>query len=108
MCYNLKLRHIEKHVILHGHRCTNLNLLKNVLISVPLLGLVDSDYIIGARPGSSFVDFMKDSRDPDWREAYEKKLEPYLEYYKEVGDRFYEELGKDNNVVFYDNYFALR
>ena len=61
--------------------------------------------MIGVRPGTHFISYMKESPDPVWREAYRTKVEPFLESYR--GKDSSQMIMQGSEVAIYDNYFAL-
>ena len=61
--------------------------------------------MIGVKPGSHSVSYIKDSPDEIWREAYVKKVAPALESYRNRDTT--DIIMEDDEVAFYDNYFSL-
>jgi hypothetical protein len=70
-----------------------------------------NDYRLYVQPDSSYVDAFKLSTDPDWKKAWNEKIEPYMEKYKSIkGPKKAIEFAikSDPTLAVYDGIFTVR
>jgi hypothetical protein len=73
-------------MVLHWHWVAMLiSYLSTRVIMLPFHSIAEmvntNDYRLFVSPGTSVFDAFKLSTDPDWKKAWNEKIEPYLEEY---------------------------
>ncbi len=67
-----------------------------------------SDFKIGVLKGTSMIDSFKFAKDPIWVRAWNERISPYLNSYKDNNEEMVLSVLTDKKMALYNNFFSVR